>query len=533
MVLGKITKNFLSVLHRIFHDTLHVVANHEFLAVEQSDHGVWSCFDGFDHLAIQYKVRAIDPGELNHSFNSVTYIQTMSQIRGTSIHSDLTAHSGKNTALHGAAWTLDLCLGLSATLAGHAVRSELPAWGVLPLLATGLLSLGIALLGRVLLGQTVGEWVFDLLPARRFGLRLLARATPLTRQVTAGAALAGLVFANGLWVTERVLEHPILRTAREITVDPFLPAQSAQWTIAPFYFALVATPHSYQGSPVFYGLGYQKGPPAVFVDHFTARWDYPDIQWVVEGPKTPRATASDNAAGTERSQLRECLLTWGGLNSQCQDLRQDVLARHVREMRAQTHARFGGDRWALRWFQISNPALHPDDVPQGFYLQARGPVFQEERYVFVSARGRHQAFALRAPAGAVGAPARELFHQIAASTRMNDDLAMGKLWSDQQLRQVRTSQIQKMEQWSAVFALLLGRVSVDPRDRQAYYHLGGMAHAALKMAVRGYPAWVKGLAEMLQACERYLADLAPESVEHRSLRLLAVDADKALKGERF
>lgn len=454
----------------------------------------------------------------------------MSQIRGTSIHSDLTAHSSKNAALQGAAWTFDFAFGVLVSLGLHSLRSELPAWGWLPLLSTLLLSLGIAGLGRVLMRRTLGEWIFDLLPVHRLSIQVLTRDTPVTRQVGAGVALATLLFSNGLWITEGILEHPILLTAREVALDPFLP-QDSHWTIAPFYFALVATPHTYQGAPVFYGLGYQKGPPAVFVDHFTARWDYPDIQWVVEGPKTPRIAGSSE--GADRNTLRDCLKEWGGFDADCQGLRQEVLARHVSEMRAQTRAPLGADHWALRWFHISNPALHPDDVPQGFYLQARGPVFQEERYVFVSARGRHQAFALRAPIGAAGLPARELFHQIAASTRMNDDLAMGRLWSEQQLKQIRTSQIKSMEQWSAIFALLLGRVSVDPKDRQAYFHLGGMAHAALKMAVRGYPAWVKGLAEMLQACERYLADLAPESIEHRSIRLLAVDAEKALKGERF
>jgi hypothetical protein len=156
-------------------------------------------------------------------------------------------------------------------------------------------------------------------------------------------------------------------------------------------------------------------------------------------------------------------------------------------------------KWRLRWFQVRNVALTTAERVQGIYLSAEDEGRGEERYVLITENGTHQAVWLDYPRpGSLEAKtAQETFAQAIRSLRASDELGPGRAWIDRKLEATRLGELLKgtslepsadaatVGQLSAVQALLLAKITVQPSVFDSYFHLGGTALLLYRIAHTG------------------------------------------------
>jgi hypothetical protein len=344
--------------------------------------------------------------------------------------------------------------------------------------------------------------------------------------VATGILLTLTAFAGAVWMAREALwKHPLLIRAGELRLPPFAPPQGDAWTVIPLFYTLGAWPARFEGRPVLYSLPYEKGPPDRFVGRIIARWEAPDVQVTIEGPKTP-----DGAPEADR--LRDCVTApWDrgqGLVS-CLRARERALMRHVQGIRE-----IGPRDWDMRWFEVDNPSLEAGERPRGVYLAGWNATRAQERYILMTSRGTYQAFIVDRPRTSRGDAAHEIAEQAIRSLRLTDDLAPGRLWVDRELGSIRLDTLEQTADTetfvgalSRVQALLLAKISVDPRTYDSYFHLGGTAMLLARHSLKnGVSEWSATAAPMAQSVSRYARDLAPADPRTRQLEELSAGLRK-------
>jgi hypothetical protein len=145
----------------------------------------------------------------------------------------------------------------------------------------------------------------------------------------------------------------------------------------------------------------------------------------------------------------------------------------------------------------------------------------------------------------IGTAAREDFKNSMRSLRVSDDLAPGRVWVDQSLEKVNLRDVSKLgdsldavQKLAEVQALLIARISVDPKTYDTYFHLAGTAlmlgRAAVKLRQFAPPKGNPELAaEILavakptvQTAQHYAQDVAPKEQRNSLLQNFWAESQK-------
>jgi hypothetical protein len=413
------------------------------------------------------------------------------------------------------------------------------SWVFAALIATWVLTIVIQ---RALFGRTLCEAIWKL---RRPGVRdiwnrIHTPALGLGTYEKSTAIIAGflslLLFVTGAASAALVLaSSPFWANGRIEKLEPFLPpltaasaaaAGSEQWVVAPFFYALGAWPKTFHGKPVFHALPYEKGPPNQFIGHIVARWDAPDIRLIFEGPKTPEKARN-------RESAKHCIVE---ISRACLRYREEALDRHVDEIRASVRS---ASNWHLSWFEVENGALPLGETAQGIFLSAQGRARSQDRYIFITPGGTHQALILDYPtASSDGLLARELVRKSVRTVRISDQLGPGRAWINSVLQKTRVHDFealakgpQPLQRVAEIQGLLLSKISVDPGSYDAYFHIGGTALLLAKLGRRTNGSADSGVAagptlQTIQSAHRYAADIKPSDPRTTRLEALLIDARK-------
>ncbi len=295
-------------------------------------------------------------------------------------------------------------------------------------------------------------------------------------QPTLGSLLRGtfttvfVLFATFLTLDQVLLSSPAMRRADTISVLPFAPAeQDRSWVSLPFFFASGAWPRTFLGQPVFYELPYEKGLPKKFLGRVIARWSAPEVTLTLEGPKT----RTDATVAAIYDCLRNPIQSW-----ECLRIRQDTLGVHFEAMGIRQAL-----SWKLQWFDVNNPHLDPQESPRGFMIEATHPGgTSEQRWVLLNALSAQQALVLRYPTGSDGAQAELLLSRTIGSLRVFSDLGPGRGLANERLLETELralegedDPIRYASKVAGIQAVLVSKLSVDPRSFDACYHLAGTA----------------------------------------------------------
>jgi hypothetical protein len=261
--------------------------------------------------------------------------------------------------------------------------------------------------------------------------------------------------------------------------------------------------------------------PSVFPGRIVARWDAPEISITLEGPKTPEAMRNEYGRLPSRDTVRGCFvdpgLAWG-----CLKIRRALLTRHLTEIEQSLQR----PQYTLAWVQIDNPHLPLTDQPQGVWITARQGKRVHERFIAVTWQGTHQAFHLDHLGGEKGTRARILFEEAIRSLKITDNLDTLRAWSERDLLDVRMKELQTLPWESADFfekgtdiqSALLSRISVAPKDYNAYFHLGGTSSLLIRHALKiGAPELAAAAQKTLHSAWLYAKDVNPQ--ESRNLQL--------------
>ncbi len=346
------------------------------------------------------------------------------------------------------------------------------------------------------------------------GLKLLS-----ARALTLAIVLAALGSA-----VHNLQRHPLLMSAEIWELSPHVPDPSdANWGIIPYFYTMGAWPKSFEGNPILYSLPYEKGPPTRFIGHIIAHWDRPDTRVTIEGPLT---TTLENPYS-----IRECVTgsRLKTLSPRCLKLREMVLERHLAEMR-----QLDPSSWTLKWFEIKNLALPAHESPIGVYLSASSEKRAQERFVFINARGVNQTFVLDFPHNRRGELARETFHKALRSQKLSIELNSGRAWIDRRLAGTRLGDLDQLTgsdefvpRLAEVHALLLSKISVEPKTFDAYYHLAGTSLMLAKHAYkRNNSDWTAIAKPMVLSSYRYAQDIAPKDQRTTQIESIWLDAKK-------
>lgn len=387
--------------------------------------------------------------------------------------------------------------------------SPLPSFSLIVPFIAGLLAL--AWVQRRWLGGTLGELLWD--------------RTSLANRVFAWFVIGGCA----LWLgREAVWRHPLLLEAREWHLAPFAPlaieADQTHWDSLPFYYLLGAWPTAFQGKPIFFTVPYEKGPPAQFIGRVIGRIRSPEIMLTLEGPRTPEPAF-------KAEDVKYCLSkSWtdsqqGPLG--CAKIREASLLRHIREMR-----KISPHDWEIRWFEVDNDSIPEVERVRGIYLKASNDRRGEHRFVIITPTGTQQVVRLRVSTDNDGALAYEILEKSVRSLRLSEALYAGRALANRRLSETKLDELSQtpnlesfVKRVSEVQALLIAKISVEPKGIDAYYHLGGTAYMLLKkledLAKKSPDSVVGDLSvkmnewnaiekPLLDASYRFAKDVAPE-----------------------
>lgn len=305
--------------------------------------------------------------------------------------------------------------------------------------------------------------------------------------VLSSSGLASALFASILtlaawsapaWLALELVEKDALWSAagmRRIS-----PAPTERSLRLSFFYTIADWPTYFDKHPVFFSLPYKKGPPDRFVDEIVARWKIPDLRVTIEGPKTP----AEDGARHGRETIRRCLLAPALTTStECIALREQILGRHLREIQETV----GSEPSSLQWFEADRVATEGGEPAQGFYLSASGPLGErsQERYVLIGADGIHQTFVLDHAGGPSSERAHALLEGVIGGMEVFTKLAPGRLWSERTLAEAATGAGRPtVEGVAREQAALVARVSVEPKDFDAYFKLGESAMRLTRILAR-------------------------------------------------
>ncbi|MBS1962016.1 MAG: hypothetical protein JST04_07365 [Bdellovibrionales bacterium] len=331
------------------------------------------------------------------------------------------------------------------------------------------------------------------------------RAAPIPMVAT---LIAGLMFTGGatvfLWMRD-----PTLRPLRTEVVPLFAPdsANARDWQILPFFYATGAFPVRLfaHGQPtaeekgelsVEFGLPYEKGPPIRFIKKMTAYWRDLDSRLTLTGPLSAASPATPEA-------LHECFAGWFRCAGDRRKIWENQIAPQIT----------GRALVENYWFTTDNPFLAADERPQGIYFKTsvdRG--FVREAYVLVGPRMAIQSFVLDRPDRPEGVAASETLRKVVGSLRMSGDLQAPRAFVNPKLAALRIGPKSTLADLVAAEGYLLAKVSIEPKEAESFYHLGGLALTLFHAAKReGRIELAASSKTIVKSAVRFARDVDPNS----------------------
>lgn len=376
---------------------------------------------------------------------------------------------------------------------------------------------------RKIFKASLGQWIWKLritskgvLQLEHYHLANISSAISLTLLILGFAFWAGRV---------SIFSSPVWKQEGRVALLPFAPEadKKDEWLVAPFFYALGAWPLVFEKQPVLHTLPYRKGPPNRFVAQVTARWQMPDITLTLEGPRTP-------IPADESRRLKTCFHSASPITAiACASLKERALGRHLREMSG-----LRPTEWTIRWVSVQNPSLKEEEHAEGVYLSASSPLRAQDRFVLITSSGTHQSFILNRPVSSKGLLARRTFEQVLGTLRVPAKLSIGRQWVNRSLASTQLGQIRPesasaeiLPRLARIQALLISKISVDPRTYDSYFHLGGTAMMLARFASKEKNFDLSAVAKpLLQASVNYAEDINPDDPRTSQLQDLWIDAKK-------
>ena len=401
----------------------------------------------------------------------------------------------------------------------------------------------LVILYRFLLSASLGRLFWGLHSSKTCILqRIRLKSSSVTLYVVLTLLLT---FGTISTTTHIIIQHPLLAPGGTVRLAPYLPPQSGpeqnDWITIPLFYSIGAWPLRFQKQPIFFSLPYEKGPPTRFVGHIIAHWADAEIVLTFEGPKTP--PHNDPIQPIKRCFTQD----WSSFNhlSNCLYVREMILDRHFEALGA-----FQKTHWQIHWFEVDNQAIPATERPQGIYLLAESETKIQERYILINKKGIHQTIILDRTTSSTSQFASDLLQKAIGTLRITDELNTGRAWINRQLTEINLRQMEQSDSTNNIFhlieiqALLLAKISVDPKDHDAFYHLGGNA-SLLGKKIRELPSliqnnnnelletlnpllaeWIPIIKPMIHSSYLYLKDIAPENPQTIRLQNLWIEAQK-------
>jgi hypothetical protein len=413
-----------------------------------------------------------------------------------------------------------LVIGLFALATG--IFSRTAHWGPLAHLVLPAVALPIFLfLAHRFFGMTPGQYLMGLefrLPNGARAVRLYdwlfsLRAKPAPRRPgranIAVAILSAGVFTIGatffLWMRD-----PTLRPLRTESLALFAPdaKTAADWQILPFFYATGAFPvrlipksgeapkESKGELSVEFSLPYEKGPPTRFLGKITAYWRELDSRLTLTGPLSVASPATP-------SDLRNCFGGW----FRCLGDRRRIWSNSVAPQIA--------NRTLVEnyWFTTDNPFLTADERPQGIYIRTsadRGRI--REAYILVGPKMAIQSLILDRPDRAEGEFASETLRKVVGSLRLSGDLLAPRAFINPKLAALRIGPKSSLADLVAAESYLLAKVSIEPKEAESFYHLGGLALTLFHAAKReGRIELAASSKTIVKSAVKFARDVDPNS----------------------
>lgn len=426
------------------------------------------------------------------------------------------------------AWCFDVAWVVGLFSTAIAVLGSYPQGVLIAAIATGVAALLVWVLSRLLLLGSPGQLCWRIRRVRR-GEDRRSRAYQMVKlegePLWVAIVLTSGIVGGSTWLAAtQVAPHPHFRSAETRALEPFIPSpEDSGWTILPFFYSMGAWPKKFDGNDVLYSLPYAKGPPQQFVAQVTARWKMPHTTLVIEGPRTPQRVYS-------AERLRQCATSPWLQPVTCSDARELVLGKHVRQM-----LELKPIAWELEWFEVSNTAMRPEEQPRGFHiavtLRDGEQEKVQERYILINDKGATQALVLDRPAGPGGELASATLAKIVRSLRLSTELVMGRSWVDRELQKVSLDQLGAirdsrgfLERFSEIQALLVSEISVDPRNFDAFFHLGGTSSLLARRGVRERNTdWTALAKPAVRSALNYVQDIRADDPRVQQLQALWVE----------
>ncbi len=351
---------------------------------------------------------------------------------------------------------------------------------------------------RAIFERTLGEWLWGIGPSSTGKL--------LQKKHLRGSALSQALVGTGVSATltlflfqHAILSHPVLQSIEIFSEAGEL---NEETRALPFYYVLLNWPIEFAGKPIFTTLPYEKGPPKKFPGRIISHWQSPEIQMTLQGPITP-----ENAP--PRDLLRECAVESRSLA--CLNVRNQMLIPEMAEIRAMNSdsSGDGGSQWKIAWLETTGIS--------GFWLEQESLRRTLIRAILVNHNGTQQRFTLNYPTGTLhGKRARTLFVGILKSASFQEDLQKSRSGIQAELSKIRLTEIERnagqstfQKQVASIQATLIAKITTDPADFEAYYHLAGTS--ALLRRRAGIEV-LEITQPLIEAMGRYAQDIAPQDI---------------------
>lgn len=311
--------------------------------------------------------------------------------------------------------------------------------------------------------------------------------------------IAGFALAFFRTTLQPTLHSPFFQKAELESLDCEIPVNNNGFEILPLFYAQSILPSTFTSLGQSFGtsehvftLPYKKGPPTYFIPEVSIELSpEPLPRLVVTGPKTRSSLSS--------GEIKSCLT--GSFFERCPVARNEFFIAHLAEYLAD----HPGASWQVKWFEVSrkggttpgttpggapgtSPGGNNDDLPRGFTIIFDSPREVAAHWVLLLPQNSQQSFTLTINPER-RAEGLEWIRKLIARTQTLPALTPGSFYINEAIARIDLKNIENQQdaqlafrQLSRVQSLLISKISVDGKNLDAYYHLGGTAFLTLKLA---------------------------------------------------
>jgi hypothetical protein len=249
--------------------------------------------------------------------------------------------------------------------------------------------------------------------------------------------------------------------------------EAKNWDTLPYFYTTGVFPRP--NHPAFtnvggmeYSLPYEKGPPNRFLGKVVAYWRDLDSRLILSGPLTASGPSTPD-------ELRECVSGW----LRCKSERRKIWKHSIRG--------YFDDRDVAvnEWFEVENGFIPKEERPRGIYLRSKVEGGRlREAYFVVGPKMAVQGFILDRPDREEGQRASDLLAKTIGSLRVSSDLQAPRAFVDPKIAGLRLTAKSTLNDLIAAEAVLLAKVTIEPKQSETFYHLAGLGVTLFRTAKR-------------------------------------------------